>query len=117
MMWTISIWHFVNLSFTQITKNWNQIGIKKIMCYHIGFWVVQFLWFAKLSTSLSRIVFSILLTIYIIKRNLKTNLIEDCVNLVHTTKEQNTYLKKNKVLFVVVASLFLISLSFKYLNE
>ena len=45
--------------------------------------------------------------------NLKTNLLEEYIIFVDTTKKQNAYLTRITILFVVILSLFLI---FFYLN-
>ena len=47
----------------------------------------------------------------------KTNLLEDYVNFVDNTKNQNKYFKIVIFLFVVFLCLFLFFLLFKYLNE
>ena len=44
--------------------------------------------------------------------NIKTNLIEEYVNFVDTTKKQNRYFERISILFVVILSLFLIFLLF-----
>ena len=49
--------------------------------------------------------------------NIKTNLIEEYVNFVDSTKKQNKYFKKNLILFVVILCLILFFVLFKYLNE
>ena len=46
--------------------------------------------------------------------NNKTNLLEDYVGFVDSTKKQNKYLRIIIILFVVVVSLFLFSVLFKY---
>ena len=52
---------------------------------------------------LTRIFFK--LSLY--KMNIETNLLEDHVNFVDSTKKQNTYLTRLIILFVVIISLFL----------
>ena len=49
--------------------------------------------------------------------NIKTNLIEEYVNFVDSTKKQNKYFKKILILFVVILCLILFFVLFKYLNE
>ena len=49
--------------------------------------------------------------------NVKTNLFEDYVNFVDLTKKQNKRYKRIIVLFMVIISLFLILLLFRYLYE
>ena len=49
--------------------------------------------------------------------NIKTNLSEDYVNFVDTTKKQNKYFKTIITLIVVILGLFLFFVSFIYLNE
>ena len=49
--------------------------------------------------------------------NIKTNLIEEYVNFVDSTMKQNTNYKIIIFLFVVIVTLFLFFLLFKYLNE
>ena len=49
--------------------------------------------------------------------NIKTKLLDVYVKFVDTTKKQNKYLKTIIILFVVIVSLFLFFVLFKYLNE
>ena len=49
--------------------------------------------------------------------NIKTNLLEEYVNFVDSTKEQNKYFKIIIILFVVILCLFLFFVLFNYLNE
>ena len=49
--------------------------------------------------------------------NVKTNLVEEYVNFVDTTKKQNKYFKIILILFVVILCLFLFFVLFNYLNE
>ena len=46
------------------------------------------------------------------KMNIKTNILEDYVNFVNTTKRQNTYFKTILLLFTFIVTLFLFYLSF-----
>ena len=46
--------------------------------------------------------------------DIKTNLLEDYVNFVDTTKKQNKYLKKILSLIVIIIVLFLFYFLFKY---
>ena len=48
--------------------------------------------------------------------NIKTNLLEEYVNLVDNTKKQNRYFKII-ILIVVILCLFLFFVLFNYLNE
>ena len=48
--------------------------------------------------------------------NIKTNLFEDPLSFVDTTKKQNKYFK-SVTFFVVTLSLFLFFLLYKYINE
>ena len=50
------------------------------------------------------------------KKNIKTNLLEDYVNFVDSTTKQNTHYKRSIFPFVIIISLFLTFL-FKYINE
>ena len=54
---------------------------------------------------------------YIIKINIKTNSLEEYVNFVDTTREQNTHCKTIIVFFILNKALILVYLLFKYLNE
>ena len=54
---------------------------------------------------------------YYYKMNTKTNLLEDYIDLVDSTKEQNTYIKRIIILFTLIVSLFLFYLPIKHLNE
>ena len=49
--------------------------------------------------------------------NIKTNLLEEYVNFVDSTKKQNKHFKIIIALFVVFLCLFLIFVLFKHLNE
>ena len=49
--------------------------------------------------------------------NIKTNLLEDYVNVVDVTKKQNKYFKIIITLYVVILCLILFFVLFKYLNE
>ena len=49
--------------------------------------------------------------------NIKTNLLEEYVNFVDSTKKQNKYFKIIIILFVVILCLFLFFVLFNYLNE
>ena len=49
--------------------------------------------------------------------DIKTNILEDYVNFVDTTKKQNKYFKIILSLIVIVITLFVFLLSFKYINE
>ena len=49
--------------------------------------------------------------------NIKTIVLEAFVNFVDSTKKQNTYKTRIKNLFMIILSLLLIFLLFKYLNE
>ena len=54
---------------------------------------------------------------YTYKMNNKTNLFDEYVNFVDSTKKQKTYLTRNTILFVAIISFFLIFLLFNYLNQ
>ena len=49
--------------------------------------------------------------------NIRTNLLEEYINFVDTTKEQNKNFKIIIILFVVIFCLFLFFVLFYYLNE
>ena len=49
--------------------------------------------------------------------DIKTNLLEDYGNFVDSPKKQITYSKFFVILFVVIISLFLFLVLFKYINE
>ena len=49
--------------------------------------------------------------------NNKTNLLEEYVNFVALKRKQNLYLSRFIVLFMVIISLFLIFVLFKFINE
>ena len=49
--------------------------------------------------------------------SIKTNLLEEYVNFVDTTKKQNKYLKKVVSLIAIITSLFSFFFLFKKLNE
>ena len=59
----------------------------------------------------------VFLLIYIVRMNIKTNLLEDYVNFVDTTTRQITYLKIINFLSAMTTSLYLFYLLYKYLNE
>ena len=48
---------------------------------------------------------------------IKTHSLEEDVNFVDNTKKQNRYFKIFVILIVIILSLFLFFVSFKYLNE
>ena len=49
--------------------------------------------------------------------NIKTKLLEECVNFVKTTKKENKCFKIIILLFVIILTLLLFFALFKYLNE
>ena len=49
--------------------------------------------------------------------NIKTNLIEEYVNFVDTTKKQNKYFKIIKISFAVILCLFLFFVLFKNITK
>ena len=51
------------------------------------------------------------------KMNIKTNLLEDYVDFVESTKKQNLFLKRIIILFVDIISSFSFFVLFKYINE
>ena len=51
---------------------------------------------------------------YAKKMNIKANLLEEYVNFVHITKKQNRYFRILIILFVIIMSLFLFFVLFKY---
>ena len=55
--------------------------------------------------------------LYIIKMNIKTNLLEDDINFVNTTKKKNKQYKEIISLIAIIISLVLSYLFFKYLKE
>ena len=55
-----------------------------------------------------------LIIIFVKKLNIKTNLLEEYVNFVDTTKKQNKYFKIVISLIVIVIGLFLFIFLFKY---
>ena len=55
------------------------------------------------------------LSIY--KKNIKTNLLENYVNIVDTTKKQNKYLRICIIIIVFIVKILTILPVFRYLNE
>ena len=53
---------------------------------------------------------------YPFKMNIKTNLLEEYINFVDNTKQQNKYFKLFLFLIVIIMFLFLFFLLFKYLK-
>ena len=55
--------------------------------------------------------------LYYKNEHIKTNLLEEYVNFVDSTKKQNRFFKRSLLLIANVISSFLCYLLFKYLNE